>query len=141
MLTKLKTEITVLYVTVYNFQVEEYHTYFVGDQGILVHNGEYDIDIVSKNMKEKIPNDELEPPTERGNAPISKKDGDPIEIHHDGQNPNGPFYEKTKTDHRLGQNYKKNYPHYKERSKINRSQFLQQKREYWENEWDSGRWK
>ena len=27
--------------TVYNFQVEEYHTYFVGEQGILVHNAEY----------------------------------------------------------------------------------------------------
>ena len=26
--------------TVYNFQVEEYHTYFVGEQGILVHNAD-----------------------------------------------------------------------------------------------------
>ena len=28
-------------VTVYNFQVDEYHTYFVGERGIWVHNAEY----------------------------------------------------------------------------------------------------
>ncbi len=110
---------------------------------MLVHNAnaDYDVDIVSKNMKERIPNDEIEPPKERGNAPISKKDGKPIEIHHDEQSPNGPFYEKTRTDHRLGRNYKKNHPHYKDKSRINRSNFAQQKKKYWENEWDSGRWK
>lgn len=72
-----------------------------------MHNADYDVDIVSKNIKERISNDELNPPTKRGNAPTSKKDGKPIEIHHDNQNPNGPFYEKTQTDHRLGGNYKK----------------------------------
>ena len=36
----VSTEITDTPVTVYNFQVEENHTYFVGDQGILVHNAE-----------------------------------------------------------------------------------------------------
>ena len=46
-----------------------------------------------------------------------------------------------KQDHRLGENYKKNHPHYNEKSKINRSQFAQQKKKYWENEWDTGRWK
>ena len=128
---------------VYNFQVEDFHTYHVGTLGVLVHNAnaDYDVDIVSKNMKERIPNDEIEPPKERGNAPISKKDGKPIEIHHDEQSPNGPFYEKTRTDHRLGRNYKKNHPHYKDKSRINRSNFAQQKKKYWENEWDSGRWK
>ena len=29
------------YVSVYNFQVEDFHTYFVGDCGVLVHNAEY----------------------------------------------------------------------------------------------------
>ena len=77
----------------------------------------------------------------RGNAPISKKDGKPIEIHHNEQNPEGPFYEKTQTDHRLGGNYKKNHPNYSEKFKINRSQWAQQKKKYWENEWDAGRWK
>ncbi len=28
-------------VTVYNFQVDEYHTYFVGDTSVLVHNADY----------------------------------------------------------------------------------------------------
>lgn len=125
----------------YNFQVEDFHTYHVGNHGVWVHNADYDVDIVSKNMKERLPNDELDPPTKRGNAPTSKKDGKPIEIHHDDQSPNGPFYEKTQTDHRLGGNYKKNHPHYDEKSKINRAQWRQQKKKYWENEWDSGRWK
>ena len=120
----IKTETTDSPVTVYNFQVEDYHTYYVGECHVLVHNADsrYDVDIISKNMKERLPNDELDPPTERGRAPISKKDGKPIEIHHGEQNPEGPFYEKTQTDHRLGENYKKNHPNYTEKSKINRSQ-------------------
>ncbi|WP_295090453.1 polymorphic toxin-type HINT domain-containing protein, partial [Ruminococcus sp.] len=36
----IKTETTDSPVTVYNFQVEEYHTYFVSDTGILVHNAD-----------------------------------------------------------------------------------------------------
>lgn len=36
---------------------------------------------------------------------------------------------------------KKNHPHYNEGSKINRAQWRQQKKNYWKNEWDSGRWK
>ena len=40
-------------VDVYNFQVEDYHTYFVGTCGVWVHNANYDeaIDIVSKDSK------------------------------------------------------------------------------------------
>ena len=40
-------------VDVYNFQVKDYHTYFVGDCGVWVHNTNYDeaIDIVSKDSK------------------------------------------------------------------------------------------
>lgn len=141
LLESLKIELTSNPTLVYNFQVEDFHTYHVGENCVLVHNADYDVDIVSKNIKERISNDELNPPTKRGNAPTSKKDGKPIEIHHDNQNPNGPFYEKTQTDHRLGGNYKKNHPHYNEGSKINRAQWRQQKKNYWKNEWDSGRWK
>ena len=104
---KSNIELTKKPTVVYNFQVEDFHTYHVGENCVLVHNADYDVDIVSKNIKERISNDELNPPTKRGNAPTSKKDGKPIEIHHDNQNPNGPFYEKTQTDHRLGGNYKK----------------------------------
>ena len=35
---KVQHEILETPVTVYNFQVEDYHTYFVADIGILVHN-------------------------------------------------------------------------------------------------------
>mgnify|MGYP003195563758 FL=1 len=80
----------------YNFQVEDFHTYHVGENCVLVHNADYDVDIVSKNIKERISNDELNPPTKRGNAPTSKKDGKPIEIHHDNQNPNDHFMKKIK---------------------------------------------
>ncbi len=34
----IKIETTYLPVTVYNFQVEDNHTYFVSDMGLLVHN-------------------------------------------------------------------------------------------------------
>ena len=34
-------EITESPVLVYNFEVEDFHTYFVGESGILVHNGKY----------------------------------------------------------------------------------------------------
>ena len=37
----IKTETTDSPVTVYNFQVEDYHTYYVSDTGLLVHNAKY----------------------------------------------------------------------------------------------------
>ena len=43
----------------------------------------------------------------RGNAPVSNKDGKPIEIHHNDQKPLGPFDEMHPSDHRYGENYKK----------------------------------
>ena len=107
LIEKIEVDLTDKPTTVYNFQVKDFHTYYVGENCVWVHNANYDVDIVSKNMKERISNDEIEPPKERGNAPISKKDGNPIEIHHDEQSPNGPFYEKARSDHRLGENYKK----------------------------------
>ena len=127
-------------VEVFNFKVEDYHTYYVGESCILVHNADYDTELISKNIKSKVANDEIDPPTERGRAPKSKKDGYSIEIHHDEQNPNGPFKEMTRTDHRLGVNYKKNHPNHTQKSKIDRTQWKYQQRKYWENEWDNGRW-
>ena len=35
---KVQHEILETPVIVYNFEVEDYHTYFVGDEGVLVHN-------------------------------------------------------------------------------------------------------
>ena len=136
-----KVEIIDKPVKVYNFQVEDFHTYHVGENCILVHNADYDVDLISKNMRERISDEELNAPLKRGDTPTSKKDGHPIEIHHNEQNPNGPFYEKTRTDHRLGKNYKGNHPNYNQKSKVNRSQFKYQQKKYWQNEWDRGRWK
>jgi hypothetical protein len=94
---------------------------------------------ISKNMKTRVPDDEITPPIKRGNAPISKKDKRPIEIHHEGQDPNGPFHEMHASDHRYGDNYKKNHPNYNGQSRIDRKQFRKDVRKYWESEWDRGR--
>ncbi|MDD3120365.1 MAG: HNH/ENDO VII family nuclease, partial [Candidatus Gracilibacteria bacterium] len=88
------------------------------------------------NIK-KLPRDELKLPQERGNAFILKKDGNPVEIHHKGQNPNGPFVEMTKGDHRLGENYKKNHNNPNQNSSIDRSEFNKWKKEYWSKEYDN----
>ncbi|WP_433958713.1 HNH/ENDO VII family nuclease [Cytobacillus horneckiae] len=71
-------------------------------------------------MQTRLPNSEINQPVKRGNAPTSKKDGKPIEIHHNEQSPDGPFHEMHRTDHRLGENYKLNHPNLGSPSKINR---------------------
>ena len=95
---------------------------------------------VIDNMQNRVPNNEITPPNNRGNAPLSNKDGKPIEIHHSDQEPLGPFKEMHPSDHRYGANYKNNHPNYNSKSKIDRTQFRKWKQEYWENEWDNGRW-
>ena len=44
-----------------------------------------------------------------GKAPIGP-DGKPMELHHRDGTPNGPLDPMTMTDHRGGENYKKNHP-------------------------------
>ena len=83
---------------VYTFQVEDYHMYYVGENSIPVHN-DCENPVID-NMESRVPDSEVEIPNKRGNAPTSKKDGKPIEIHHDEQNPNGPFKEMHSSDHR-----------------------------------------
>ncbi len=88
----------------------------------------------------KIPNSELIPPTRRGRAPTGS-DGHPVELHHRNQGPDDALDEMTRTDHRLGDNFKKNHPNTgQKRSKIDRQQWRKQQRKYWEDEWDRGRW-
>jgi hypothetical protein len=86
----------------------------------------------------KLPKNEIEPPSERGAVPISKKDGRPVELHHRGQNPQGPIDEMHASDHRFGPNYRANHPSTGP-SKIDRSEFAKWKNEYWKRQWDSGR--
>jgi len=63
-------ELTEESVSVYNFQVEDFHTYHVGKNGVLVHNANYDesVDIVSKDSK---PGRET-----KGKTELKIKDGD-----------------------------------------------------------------
>jgi hypothetical protein len=49
---------------------------------------------------DKIDRKLLNPPSKKGNAPTFKEDGTSVEIHHVGQNPNGPFKEMHKDNHR-----------------------------------------
>ncbi|WP_302052589.1 HNH/ENDO VII family nuclease [Virgibacillus pantothenticus] len=95
---------------------------------------------ISKRIKARVPNDEVISPTKRGNAPMSKKDNKPIEIHHKDQNPDGPFYEMHPSDHRYGKNDKINHPNKGNPSKIDRKQWRKDRRNYWKGEWDNGRW-
>lgn len=91
-------------------------------------------------MKTRVSNDSVTPPEKKGNAPVSNQDGKPVEIHHEGQNPNGPFHEMSQTDHRVGDNYKKNHPDFDQPSQVDRKEFNKQKKDYWQGEWDNGRW-
>jgi hypothetical protein len=84
--------------------------------------------------KDKIDRKKLNPPTGQGNAPTFKKDGTPVEIHHVGQNPKGPYKEMHKEDHRGKGNDKKNHPNKGEKSKIERNKFKQEKKVYWKKE-------
>jgi hypothetical protein len=85
-------------------------------------------------QENKIPRDQLNPPTTPGNAPTFKKDGKPVEIHHEGQNPNGPFREMHPNDHRGKGNDKVNHPFKGQPSKIDRGEFKLQKEDYWKKE-------
>ena len=88
----------------------------------------------------KLPDDRIQsPPGKRGDAPTGD-DGYPVELHHRGQTPDGPLDEMTRTDHRLGDNYAKNHPNTgQEPSKIDRNAWNQERKNYWQQEWDSGR--
>ncbi|MEZ8878111.1 RHS repeat-associated core domain-containing protein [Vibrio lentus] len=97
-------------------------------------------DKVIDKIGKKISNLDLKaPPNKRGNAPIGD-DGHPVELHHRNQKPDGPIDEMTRTDHRLGDNFKKNHPNTgQEKSKIDRKAWQKERKDYWERELDSGR--
>ena len=87
------------------------------------------------DTNDKINRNLLNPPTKWGNAPTFKKDGKPVEIHHEQQSPNGPFREMHPNEHR-GKGYdKENHPNKNLPSSIDRNEFYKAKREYWKNEY------
>ncbi|WP_312901535.1 DUF6443 domain-containing protein [Chryseobacterium taichungense] len=86
--------------------------------------------------EDKIPRDELDPPTKPGNAPTFKKDGKAVEIHHEGQNAKGPFKEMHPEDHRGKGNYRKNHPKgQKPLTKQERIEFNNSRQKYWKKEY------
>ncbi|WP_316931942.1 HNH/ENDO VII family nuclease, partial [Chryseobacterium vrystaatense] len=88
----------------------------------------------------KIPRDSLDPPTKPGNAPTFKKDGKPVEIHHEGQKAEGPFKEMHPVDHRGKGNYSKNHPKgQKPLTKKERVEFNNARQKYWKKEYPNGK--
>jgi RHS repeat-associated protein len=116
---------------VYNVEIDGLNSYFVSNLEILSHN--------ACNGK-KLPDDRLQAaPKKRGNAPTGD-DGYPVELHHRDQTPTGPLDEMTRTEHRLGDNYQKNHSNTGgSASQIDRKEFNDIRKNYWGQEYDSGR--
>ena len=73
----------------------------------------------------------------QGKPPIGA-DGHPVELHHPGQN-TGSVQEMTRSEHRLGSNYRANHPEgNKIKSRINRAEAARQRREYWQRKAGEG---
>ncbi|MDO5666073.1 MAG: HNH/ENDO VII family nuclease [Bacteroidia bacterium] len=85
----------------------------------------------------KIDRKDLNPPTKSGNAPTFKKDGKSVEIHHEGQNPKGPFKEMHPNQHRGKGNDAVNHPNKNKPSQIDRKEFNKAKKEYWKKEYEN----
>lgn len=90
------------------------------------------IDVSDAN---KIDRNLLNPPSKPGNAPTFKKDDSKVEIHHEGQNPNGPFKEMHKTDHRGKGNDAINHPNKSKPSQVDRKEFDKARKEYWKEQY------
>ena len=67
----------------------------------------------------------------KGKAPMGD-DGHPLELHHENQDPEGEKKTMTRTEHRLGDNFKKNHKNTgKEPSKIDRKEFKKEVERHW----------
>lgn len=55
-----------------------------------------------------------------------------MEVHHEGQDPNGKLVPMTRTEHRGPGNFNKNHPN-KGPSKIDRKQAAKDRRNFWKN--------
>lgn len=61
----------------------------------------------------------------------------PVEIHHEGQNPQGPFKEMSRQEHRGKGNFKKNHSNLNKPSKIDRNEFKKQNKNIGRKNMDS----
>jgi len=128
-------------IKVYNFTVDGNHNYFVtakcdefGQTSILVHNTDYGGKTPTVTH---LPRHEIIPPAKRGNAPISVKDNRPVELHHNGQMPDSPLVAMHPSEHRFGENFKKNHTNTGQSpSQIDRPGFITDKKGIWGQWWD-----
>jgi hypothetical protein len=121
---------------VHNLEVEGLHTYLVGADGVVVHNGSpCKLHILTSLPRSQL----LYRPKARGLPPIGL-DERPIELHH--PNANNPFTvrEMSYTDHRGPGNYRANHPApWAGMTPSDRAAYDYQRQLYWEEMWDSGR--
>lgn len=111
---------------VYNLEVSNSHTFYVGEDGVLAHNG--------WKCTKTLPRSELRRPNKRGNAAIGP-DGKPVELHHVSKD---EVHEMTRKAHREGDNYRKNHPG--DHIRPDRNEHRRGKREHWRNVWDGEGW-
>lgn len=90
---------------------------------------------ITIDPKDKVDRALLNPPAKPGNAPTFKKDGKSVEIHHEGQNSEGPFIEMHPEDHRGQGKDIINHPEKMMPSKIDRKDFKKKRTEYWRDEY------
>jgi RHS repeat-associated protein len=90
---------------------------------------------IDVNDANKIDRELLNPPLKKNNAPTFKEDGSSVEIHHEGQNPEGPFVEMHKEKHRGKGNDAINHPNKNKPSKIDRTQFRKAREAYWNKQY------
>jgi len=88
-------------------------------------------DLLDKKTKEDIKRDIDR--AQKGKAPIGE-DGHPMELHHPNQDPDAPPEPMSRTDHRVGENYKNNHPNTGQKpSRIPRGQFRRQREQHWKD--------
>ena len=140
-------------VKVYNFEVEDFHTYYVAEQKVLVHNtcaeevinntsSKYWTSVKEVGGKKVYQRDDLIDPMrtndlgetsldlmKRGNAPIGP-DGKPINLHHMTQMDDSAVAEITATFHRKNSKIIHINPNTIP-SGINRTDFMKWKMDYW----------
>ena len=91
---------------------------------------------ITIDPKDQIDRGLLNKPEKRGNAPTFKSDGTKVEVHHVGQNLDGPFQELHKEAHRGTGVDKINHPNKGVKSQMPRSKFNTQRRGYWKKVFD-----
>lgn len=88
----------------------------------------------------RLPNSRLSAAPKGRGSPPKGDDGHSVELHHRDGTMNGAIDEMTRTDHRLGDNYRRNHPNTNTKpSKINRKVFDDHRKAHWRREYDSGR--